>query len=87
LYVELENLRFKEKFEFQIQLQDGLASNQLLIPAMLIQPYIENAIKHGLIPLEGEGRLSLNIKELGGNLSIVIDDNGIGRAAYGNHFT
>ncbi len=84
LYVELENLRFKDKFDYKIIVQESLSSNQVLIPPMLIQPYVENAIKHGLIPKESVGRLSLDISAERRVLKILVNDDGIGRAASEN---
>ncbi len=81
LYLELEKLRFREAFEYRITLAPEIHPHELLVPTMLLQPYVENAIWHGLIPLEGERRGQLNIHvglSLSG-LKISIEDNGIGR--------
>jgi hypothetical protein len=79
LYVEMEQLRFDQKFQFEKQVNSVDPPSQILIPPMLIQPYIENAIWHGLMPLESPGRLILNITQSGQDLICIIEDNGIGR--------
>lgn len=80
LYIELEALRFDNKFEFSIEVAPAIDIEYHKIPAMLIQPYVENAILHGLSPLEGKkGRLTISIAEVAGNIVCTILDNGIGR--------
>lgn len=81
LYVELEQLRFDNKFDFDIKLEEGVNEFDTSVPAMLIQPYIENAIWHGLMNLDNKrrGKLSLNVSKIAGLLKITIEDNGIGR--------
>ena len=82
LYLELEALRFQDKFSFDIDIDEDIDAGYTEIPSMLIQPYIENAILHGLVNKEGEGHISVSIHpdEHSENLLIVsIADNGIGR--------
>lgn len=80
LYLELEALRFEENFSYDIKVADMLYTYNVLIPAMLIQPYVENAIKHGLMHLQGEKKLELSFSLLNDNtLLCIITDNGIGR--------
>lgn len=78
LYVRLEKLRFEDNFEFIYDLDANIKTNEILIPPMLLQPYIENAIKHGLMNKEGTKRLILNIEQ-SQKIIIRIEDNGIGR--------
>lgn len=80
LYLELESLRFDSSFEFSIDVQEGLDANDIEIPPMIIQPYAENAIKHGLAHRNASGRLAIDIRREGDNLLCSITDNGIGRA-------
>ncbi|MCD6065327.1 MAG: tetratricopeptide repeat protein [Bacteroidetes bacterium] len=82
LYVELEQLRFNNKFEFNLQVDESVNEAEVTVPAMLIQPYIENAIWHGLMNLEEErkGILTVDVSQSDGMLRICITDNGIGRA-------
>lgn len=75
LYLTLEKLRFKTNFEFTIN-ASGIEDIQL--PPMLVQPFIENALVHGLLHREGEKKLELTF-ELRGNLICTITDNGVGR--------
>jgi ligand-binding sensor domain-containing protein len=80
LYLELEALRFEENFTYEILVADMPYTFNILIPAMLIQPYVENAIKHGLMHLQGEKKLELSFSLFNDNtLLCVIADNGIGR--------
>jgi LytS/YehU family sensor histidine kinase len=81
LYIELEQLRFNNNFEFELSVADDINLYEIQIPAMLIQPYIENAIWHGLMNLnkERKGILRLTISMNEDVLKIVIEDNGIGR--------
>lgn len=80
LYVEMENLRFSEQFEFEMEVDSNINTQKYLIPSMLIQPYLENAIKHGLRNSHKKGKLSLTVLEEKDNLKIIIEDNGVGRA-------
>ncbi len=81
LYLELESLRFQKKFEYSISVEEGLSAQELKIPPMLLQPYIENAIKHGILPSGRSGSLWIKIRNYNhGYLQCIIEDNGIGRA-------
>ena len=83
-YIELQKFRFKELFDYKIQLSESKINN-FIVPRMIIQIRVENAIKHGLIPKGGGGLLNIGVKLKDGNLEIVIEDNGIGRVmASGN---
>jgi ligand-binding sensor domain-containing protein len=80
LYIELEALRSSFSFDYEIVIDDSLNAENLFIPPMIIQPYIENAILHGIIPLsERRGLLLIKFSKDGSILKCVIDDNGIGR--------
>ncbi len=85
-YIELEQLRFRQLFSFTITVAPDLEQEAVAIPAMLVQPYVENAINHGLRHLKArKGQLQLSFTLEQGNLCCIIDDNGIGReqaAAY-----
>lgn len=83
LYVELEQLRFTGKFEYHLELDPDIDDSQAHIPSMLIQPYVENAIWHGLMNLRGErnAALTVRVKEKDELLHISIEDNGVGREA------
>lgn len=79
IYLELESLRFDKKFQYKIDLNPGFSPWGVRIPPMLIQPYVENAIWHGLMPREEPGRVEIKIDKQEGFLVIVVEDDGIGR--------
>jgi ligand-binding sensor domain-containing protein/two-component sensor histidine kinase len=79
LYLELEQMRFEKKFEYQIEINKNIDVNYDKIPSMLIQPYIENAIIHGLLPKQGNGKLHIEMNKKDQTIHCVITDNGIGR--------
>lgn len=79
-YLMLEKLRFGTKFEYSINVKDEILQSKLLIPAMLLQPFIENAIIHGIGNLKNRtGIILINVYLANDKLNITIDDNGIGR--------
>ena len=81
LYLELEALRFKEKFEWEIRVDDEIDTLAYKIPTMLIQPYVENAITHGLMHKDnGKGYLKVDLQLEPQQILCTIEDNGIGRA-------
>ena len=80
LYLNLEHARFSEKFDYQIKIAPEIDLHQIEIPPMLIQPYIENAIWHGLRYKHSKGRLDVTFEKKGDQLIGIIEDNGIGRA-------
>lgn len=77
-YLELEHLRFKDKFDYKINVDQKLDPDNIHVPNMIIQPHLENAIWHGLRYLEDKGFLALNFKLEGKNIIITVEDNGIG---------
>lgn len=79
LYIELEQMRFSEGFNFHLQVESDLDYRNIELPGTLFQPYVENAINHGLINLKRKGNLSITFKEDNGILIGTIDDDGIGR--------
>ncbi len=83
LYLELEKMRFPSGFEYSINAQSITSPDSIEIPSMIIQPYVENAVKHGLLHKEGEKKLSIDLQEEGDTLIVTIDDNGIGRTRSG----
>jgi tetratricopeptide (TPR) repeat protein len=81
LYLELEELRFKEKFEWTIRVDEDIDTLAYKIPTMLIQPYVENAITHGLMNKEnGKGFLHVELQLQNDQIICTVEDNGIGRA-------
>ena len=79
LQLELEKLRMKDTFDFTIEIDPTIEADKFYIPPMLLQPYIENAIKHGIATKKGDGLISIKISLAGDNLYCTVEDNGIGR--------
>lgn len=77
-YLELEKARFGNKFNFHISVDDALETFEVEIPPLLIQPYVENAIIHGLANLEQPGKLDINYSLKENRLLVTITDNGVG---------
>jgi len=78
LYLELEKMRFKEKFDFEIIVDDDIDSFAVELPPLLIQPYLENAIIHGLAQKRSQGMIKLYYILDGNYLCVTVTDNGIG---------
>jgi sensor histidine kinase YesM len=79
-YLDLESLRFDNAFSFNIQVDDQLRGSEIEIPFMVSQPFVENAIIHGLLPKESvKKELSVTFKKEMDSLACIIDDSGIGR--------
>jgi ligand-binding sensor domain-containing protein len=79
LYLEMEALRFNHYFSYKISVQKDLDIEVLKVPPLIIQPYVENAIWHGLMHKEEKGELNIEISGKEGHLYFKITDNGIGR--------
>lgn len=79
LYLELEKARFDDDFHFEIDVNDLESQDYIRIPPMLIQPYVENAVKHGLLHKIGDKILKIKFVERNQALHVFVDDNGIGR--------
>jgi tetratricopeptide (TPR) repeat protein len=82
-YLELEGLRFESDFTFSISVNDENVADDIMLPPMLIQPYVENSIRHGLLHKQGKKsiKVSFVFDEENKHLSCVIEDNGVGRTA------
>jgi len=82
LYIELEQLRFSSKFTFTVDVDKVLDAESVMIAPLILQPFVENAIWHGLMHLKNrQGILSIRVSREGNALKCIIDDNGIGRKA------
>jgi tetratricopeptide (TPR) repeat protein len=79
LYLDIEKARFDEDFEYTISVQTGLDTEKITIPTLFLQPFVENAVKHGLLHKEGKKNLEIHFEVLDDVLFLTIDDNGIGR--------
>lgn len=81
-YLELESLRFDKMFNYKINVAENLNTNNIEIPILLIQPFVENAIIHGLVNKEyGEKTLMICFKKQENHITCKIEDNGVGRIA------
>ncbi len=81
LYLELESLRFCDKFDYSIKIDEEIDPTLYRIPTMIIQPYVENSINHGLMPLKSKGSLDISVSLEDSHLVCIVEDNGIGREA------
>ncbi len=81
LYIELTKIRYKNKFEYALFVAEELNVNDLLIPTLLLQPIVENAIIHGLAPKSEKGLLKISFLRKVNQLECHVEDNGIGREA------
>ncbi|RYY46663.1 MAG: GAF domain-containing protein, partial [Chitinophagaceae bacterium] len=79
LYLDLEQLRFGEKLKYSIAVDERIASFDMEIPSMIVQPFVENAMLHGIMHMEGQGILLVHFLQHEGWLEVVIEDNGVGR--------
>lgn len=80
LYVKLEHFRFKDKFDYTITVDERINVEDFVIPPMLLQPYVENAVWHGLRYKEEKGKLEIDLKQTDPEtIAITITDDGIGR--------
>jgi ligand-binding sensor domain-containing protein len=81
LYLELEAMRFEDRINYQIQIEDDEELKQAKIPPLILQPIVENAIVHGLLPSEQGGLVSIKVYRDEKYGVCKIEDNGVGRAA------
>ena len=79
LYTQLERMRFGDKIEFIFNVDETIDLKDIKVPALILQPFIENAIWHGLIPKETGGNITVTVKQNNGTVECIIDDDGIGR--------
>lgn len=82
LYLELEAIRFGDGFSFELWLHPDLDDEEIMLPSMLVQPYVENSLKHGLMHQTGEKWVNVRFEPVqnGAFLQITVEDNGVGRA-------
>ena len=73
-------MRFGDKVDFKFDIEPNIDLKDVKVPALILQPFIENAIWHGLIPKESGGTVLVSVKEKNGIIECTIDDEGIGRA-------
>jgi hypothetical protein len=78
-YMELEKLRFTDEFEYEIIVDPLLDAHMVEVPTMIIQPFVENAIWHGLLHEKSKGKLTITFQKVEDRIRCTIEDNGIGR--------
>ncbi|GAB5526051.1 MAG: hypothetical protein Roseis2KO_39230 [Roseivirga sp.] len=78
-YISLQQVRFEVPFEFELNVDKQLRQQDVMLPPLLTQPFIENAIEHGLLHRKTKGHISLSIEEKEGQIHITVEDDGIGR--------
>ncbi len=79
LYLDLEKLRFKDKFEYEIVIDPSIDPEYDEMPSMLVQPYLENAVLHGIAHKQEKGQIIINLFEENEFLVCCVEDNGVGR--------
>lgn len=80
MYLELEALRFEDTLSYTFNISEKINIEQVFIPTMLIQPYVENALKHGLLHRKAERKLAISFTtEIDNEITCIIEDNGVGR--------
>ncbi len=79
MYVEIESFRFNHEFRYSFDIEDNEVLLDAHLPPMLLQPYVENAIWHGLMPKEGEKKLTITARIERKHIVCTIEDNGVGR--------
>lgn len=83
-YLELEKTRMEDKFIYSIQVSDAVSSGEYCIPPMILQPYVENSIRHGIsYRRDKEGKIVINVSKENNKLICTVEDNGVGRLVAG----
>lgn len=77
-YLELQNLQFNSPFVYNISLDVPGGADSILVPPMITQPFVENAVEHGIKSLEEQGRLDIRFKQVNSQVIIEVEDNGVG---------
>jgi hypothetical protein len=78
-YLELQKIRFPEKFDYTIEVDEQLDTESVQIPPMLAQPFIENAIEHGIRHKESKGKIDIRFRLQNGMIELEVEDDGVGR--------
>ncbi len=78
-YLAIERKRFENTFDFDIEVADDLDADEVLLPPMLLQPFVENSIIHGLSTIEKGGKINISFESQNDELVCTVDDNGVGR--------
>ena len=78
-YLNTQKLRFEGRFEFELEFDEDLIFQKAMVPPMITQPFVENAIEHGQLHSVEQGKISISVKHKNKMLEIIVCDNGIGR--------
>jgi len=78
-YLELQKLRYADKFDYTIDVDEHIDDEAIILPPMLAQPFIENTIEHGFKYKDNKGKLKIRISSMNGFISFEVEDDGIGR--------
>lgn len=79
LYMQLESLRMNSKFSYEIKIDSNIDRENTMVPPLLLQPFVENSIWHGISKKEGKGNISISIKKEDGMINCIVEDDGVGR--------
>lgn len=79
-YLDLQSLRFEHKFEYAVILQENIDAENIMVPPMLAQPFIENAIEHGIRYKTGKGKLIVRFGLQNSRMQYIVEDDGVGRS-------
>jgi tetratricopeptide (TPR) repeat protein len=78
LYMQLESERLNNKFTYQVTIDKDIDADNTLIPPLILQPFVENSIWHGIADKQGDGKISIYIKKEGGMINCIVEDDGVG---------
>lgn len=81
-YLDLERKRMRDKFDYTIDIDPGIDPSEVMVPPLVVQPFVENAIWHGMATKEGTGHITLRVLQKGEQLLWIIEDDGVGRNAH-----
>lgn len=79
LYMQLEAMRLNNKFVYEVHVDEAIDKEATLVPPLLLQPFVENSIWHGIAPKEGNGKIDIRIERLNGTINCIVQDDGVGR--------
>jgi LytS/YehU family sensor histidine kinase len=84
LYMQLEAMRLNNKFTYEINVEKTIDQENTMVPPLILQPFVENSIWHGLARKKGAGKIVIDIKREAQMLNCVVEDNGLGRNQMGD---
>lgn len=79
LYMQLEAMRLNNKFVYEVHVDEAIDTETTLVPPLLLQPFVENSIWHGIAPKKGNGKIDIRIERRNGTINCVVQDDGVGR--------